>query len=71
MRREYEMEQVIPGTDSSTSDYDPIIQAVDRRDRRDLDGAFRVLEECVERDSRCIDAYVHLGIFRSGDMESE
>lgn len=71
VRRVYEMEQVIPGSDFSKSDYDPIVEAVDCRDRGDFDGAFRVLQECIEGDLRCIDAYVHLGIFRSGDMRSE
>ncbi len=70
-RREYEMEQVIPGTDFSQSDYDPITEAVERRDCGDLDGAFRLLQDCIEHDSRCIDAYVHLGNFRAGDLRSE
>jgi tetratricopeptide (TPR) repeat protein len=71
LRREYEMEQVIPGTDFSQSDYDPITEAVDRRDYGDLDGAFYLLQECIERDLRCIDAHVHLGNFRAGDLRSE
>ena len=71
VRRVYEMEQIIPGSDFSESDYDPITEAVDCRDRGDFGGAFRMLQACIEGDLRCIDAYVHLGNFRSGDMRSD
>lgn len=67
----YEMEQVIPGTDFSQSDYDPISEAVEHRDGGDYDTAFTLLQRCVEGDLRCIDAYVHLGLFRAGDFDSE
>lgn len=70
-RHEYEMEQVIPGTDFSKSDYDPISEAVELRDCCDYDSAFTLLQKCVEGDLRCIDAYVHLGLFRAGDFDSE
>lgn len=70
-KHEYEMEQVIPGTDFSQSDYDPISESVESRDCGDYDTAFTLLQKCVEGDLRCIDAYVHLGLFRAGDFDSE
>jgi tetratricopeptide (TPR) repeat protein len=71
VRPKYEMEQVLPGADFSQEGYDPIIEAIDRRDSGDLDGAFQVLQECIEGDLRCIDAHVHLGNFRASDFSSD
>jgi tetratricopeptide (TPR) repeat protein len=60
-RPEYEMEQVLPGEDPDDIDSDPIIEANDRKDAGDLDGAYKILMDLCQADLRCLDAHAHLG----------
>ncbi|HAG07486.1 MAG TPA: hypothetical protein DCL13_04855 [Peptococcaceae bacterium] len=69
-RREFEMQQVIPGADPDEPD-DPITQAAELARAGGLDAAFRMLQRCIEADQRCIDAYAHLGCYYFGDGCSE
>ena len=62
-RREFEMEQVLPGADSDDPFTDPIGESVDRKDSGDWDGAYRVLMDLCQADLRCLDAHAHLGNF--------
>jgi tetratricopeptide (TPR) repeat protein len=62
-RQEYEMEQVLPGANEDFTE-DPIIVAVDFKNQGQWDEAFHILYKALEKDLRCIDAYVHLGNFR-------
>ena len=61
--REYEMEQVVPGT-CKDSIYDPICEAVDLKATGDSSIAYEILLELLATDLRCIDAHVHLGHMR-------
>ncbi|MGQ9533236.1 MAG: hypothetical protein ACUVTQ_10640 [Desulfotomaculales bacterium] len=56
-RREYEMQQVIPGADPEDLE-DPITEAVYLVHAGDFDRAFKILRRCLEADQRCSDAYV-------------
>ncbi|MDP2858307.1 MAG: cytoplasmic protein, partial [Bacillota bacterium] len=67
----YEMEQVIPGEDWNDPDSDPIIESVDLLHAGAVDDARRVLQQCLTQDTRCIDAYVHLGNIRFRHYHSE
>ncbi len=69
-RREYEMEQVIPGAIEDEME-DPITDAVDLKNMGRIDEAWEVLNRVVEQDMRCIDAHVHMGLFTFGDGQSE
>lgn len=74
-RTAYEMEQilpyqVIPGGSPDDPDSDPIIYAVEHFHGGDTETAFNVLQRCLQADTRCVDAYVHLGNFRVADMKS-
>lgn len=60
-RPEFEMEQVLPGTDPDDPDSDPITGAIDLRDAGDPAGARRMLMKLLDDDLRCLDAHVHLG----------
>jgi len=60
-RREFEMEQVLPGEDPDDPFSDPIIESNDRKDSGDVDGAYRILMELCQSDLRCLDAHAHLG----------
>ena len=55
-RPEFEMEQVLPGTDPDDPDSDPITTAIDLRDAGDPAGARRMLMELLDADLRCLDA---------------
>ena len=57
----FEMEQVLPGEDSDDLDSDPIIEANDRKDSGDWEGAYRILMDLCQADLRCLDAHAHLG----------
>jgi tetratricopeptide (TPR) repeat protein len=57
----YEMEQVLPGADFAESDWDPIIEANDLKERGDVDGARAILNRLLQKDVRCLDAHAHLG----------
>ena len=60
-RREYEMEQVLPGDHPDDPDSDPIIQSNDLKDQRDFGGARKILMQLLDADLRCLDAHAHLG----------
>jgi hypothetical protein len=70
-RPEFEMEQVLPGEDPADIDSDPIIEANDRKNTGDWDGAYEILMGLCQEDLRCLDAHSHLGNFlfdrRPGD----
>ena len=59
-RPQFEMEQVVPGTNFE-EEIDPIIEANELKERGDAKGARRILMELCRQDLRCIDAHVHLG----------
>jgi hypothetical protein len=60
-RPEFEMEQVLPGTDPNDPDIDPIIESNDVKEAGDVEGARRILMALLEADLRCLDAHAHLG----------
>ena len=60
-RREYEMEQILPGDDPDDPEGDPIIQSNDLKERRDFVGARKILMQLLDADLRCLDAHAHLG----------
>ena len=60
-RPEFEMEQVLPGTDFAVSDYDPITESSDLRGNGDPTGAREILMGLCATDLRCLDAHAHLG----------
>ena len=56
------MDQVIPGTDPDDWDTDPIVDAAElHRAGRDRE-AVRLLEGVLALDTRCVDAWGHLGL---------
>jgi len=60
-RPEFEMEQILPGEDPDDLDSDPIIEANDRKESGDWEGAYRILMDLCQADLRCLDAHAHLG----------
>lgn len=60
-RREFEMEQVLPGTDPEDPESDPITESNDLKDAGDVRGALRILMGLFQADLRCLDAHAHLG----------
>lgn len=60
-RPQFEMEQVLPGSDPDDFDSDPILAANDLRDAGDPVGAQELLARILEADLRCLDAHAHLG----------
>jgi len=62
-RREYEMEQVIPGEDPDDPFSDPIIESNDLKHAGFPVEAYRMLMELCRSDLRCLDAHSHLGHF--------
>ena len=60
-RPEFEMEQVLPGSDPEDLDSDPIIAANDLKVMGDFAGACDMLDKLLEADLRCLDAHAHLG----------
>ena len=60
-RREFELEQVLPGEDPDDPFSDPIIESNDRKDSGDAEEAYRILMELCQSDLRCLDAHAHLG----------
>lgn len=60
-RPEFAMEQVLPGSDPTDLDSDPIIESNELKDAGDRDGAGRILMELCQADLRCLDAHAHLG----------
>jgi hypothetical protein len=57
----FEMEQVIPGADPDDPDSDPIIEASERNEAGDGEGARELLMKLLAEDLRCLDAHAHLG----------
>ena len=70
-RRSFEFEQLLPGGDDPDP-RDPIEEAIALRDAGQPRRAVDLLEGLVEWDSRCLDAYAHLGLlaFDRGDPGS-
>ncbi|MCK6557077.1 hypothetical protein L6Q96_21240 [Candidatus Binatia bacterium] len=66
-RREYEMEQVLPGDDSDDPDGDPIFQSNDLKDRGYFAGAQKMLMQLLDTDLRCMSGY-GLCLWRLGKM---
>ena len=60
-RRQFEMEQVLPGADPGDPWSDPITESNDRKDSADAETAFRILMDLCQADLRCLDAHAHLG----------
>jgi hypothetical protein len=63
-RREFEMEQVLPGAESDDPESDPITESNDLKDAGDVRAALRILMELCQVDLRCLDAHAHLGNLR-------
>jgi len=64
--KEYEMEQVIPGSDDDC-EIDPIIESVEYKQAGLYDQAWEILLKTVKEDLRCIDGHVHMGNTTFGD----
>jgi tetratricopeptide (TPR) repeat protein len=62
-RREFEMEQVLPGADSGDPFSDPISASNDRKESGDTEGAYKLPMDLCQADLRCLDAHAHLGNF--------
>jgi len=60
-RREFKMEQVLPGADSDDPFSDPITESNDLKAAGNHLEAERILMEICEADLRCLDAHAHLG----------
>ncbi len=60
-RPEYEMEKIVPGEDPEDFDSDPILEAVELKDRGDPTAADQLLNGLLIADLRCLDAHAHLG----------
>jgi hypothetical protein len=60
-RPQFEMEQVLPGSDPEDPFSDPITESNDRKDGGDIAGAERILMDLCQSDLRCLDAHAHLG----------
>jgi len=61
-RESYEMEQVIPGDDPESLDFDPISKAAELNRAGEREEARRLFNEMLVQDLRCIDAHNHLGV---------
>jgi hypothetical protein len=62
-RPEFEMEQVLPGTDPDEPFMDPIVESFELKDAGDRAGAEKILMGLCQSDLRCLDAHAHLGNF--------
>jgi hypothetical protein len=60
-RREFEMEQVLPGADPEDPFSDPITESNERKESGDAKGAYKILMDLCQTDLRCLDAHAHLG----------
>jgi hypothetical protein len=60
-RRQFEMEQVLPGADPDDPFSDPITESNDRKDAGDTQDARDILIKLCQSDLRCLDAHAHLG----------
>src|SRR5262249_37770851 len=65
-RSQFEMEQVLPGSDPDDFDSDPILEANDLSRAGERAEARELLSRLLEADPRCLDAHAHLGnrVFR-------
>jgi len=61
MRREFEMEQVLPGFDDADPFTDPIIMANEFKETGNRPKALEIFMQICQSDLRCLDAYAHLG----------
>ncbi len=61
LRREFELEQVLPGADPDDPFSDPITESNDLRDGGNVESANRILVDLCQADLRCLDAHAHLG----------
>lgn len=68
--KEYEMEQVIPGWEPNVFGSDPILEAVELKNKGEHEQARNILRNIIKEDIRCIDAHVHLGNFAFGAGDS-
>ena len=59
-RLQFEFEQLLPGGEDPDAP-DPILDAIELRDRGQPDRARALLEGLMEWDARCLDAHAHLG----------
>ena len=59
-RLQFEFEQLLPGGEDPDAP-DPILDAIELRDRGQPDRARALLEGLIEWDARCLDAHAHLG----------
>lgn len=62
-RREFEMAQVLPGSDPNDPDSDPITDAVELHTAGAIVDAHKILMDLLAVDLRCLDAHAHLGNF--------
>jgi hypothetical protein len=60
-RREFEMEQILPGADPEDPFTDPITESNDLKDAGNFREAYKVLMDACYADLRCLDAHAHLG----------
>lgn len=60
-RRQFEMEQVLPGADLDDPFDDPITQSNDLKDTGNRAEAMKILMGLCRADLRCLDAHSHLG----------
>lgn len=65
-RSQFEMEQVLPGSDPDDFDSDPILEANDLSRAGERAEARELLSRVLQADLRCLDAHAHLGnlVFR-------
>ncbi len=62
-RREFEMEQVLPGFDDGDPFTDPIIMANEFKETGNRSKAQEIFMQLCQSDLRCLDAHAHLGNF--------
>jgi len=69
IRQQYEMEQILPGSDPDDMDSDPILDALELKESGRAGGpAGDKLMELLKADLRCLDAHAHLGNLRFDNM---
>ena len=68
IRQQYEMEQILPGSDPDDMDSDPILDALELKESGRAGGTEDKLKELLKADLRCLDAHAHLGNLRFDNM---
>jgi hypothetical protein len=63
VRRQFEMEQIVPGAHPDEPDLDPIVEASELNAAGDRAEAEKILMGLLAQDLRCLDAHAHLGNF--------